>query len=59
MELNLPVESTSFFKKDAKRIALQLQKKVQQLLTDFDKIAPVNTDSITTGNTFINTVIKP
>ena len=39
---------------------LQLKDKVQHLLdilTRFDVISPVNTDSLTTGNTFINPVI--
>ena len=40
---------------------LQLQERVQHLLdilTRFDIILPLNTDSFTTGNTFINPVIK-
>ena len=63
VELNLPLKATAVFKKQrATRIPLQLQEKVQHLLvivilTHFDIIAPVNTDSLTTGNTFINPVI--
>ena len=40
---------------------LQLQEQVQQLLdilARFDNISPLNTDSFTTGNTFINPVLK-
>ena len=61
VELNLPLKATAIFKKQiAARIALQLQDRVQHLLdilTHFDIIAPVNTYSLTTGNTFINPVI--
>ena len=49
-----------FKKQRATRIPLQLQEKVQHLLdilTHFDIIASVNTESLTTGNTFINPVI--
>ena len=56
VELNLPLKATAIFKKQrATRIQLQLQDRVQHLLdilTHFDIIAPVNTDSLTTGNTF-------
>ena len=57
VELNLPLKATAVFKKRATGIPLQLQGKVQHLLdilTHFDIISPVNTDSLTTGNTFIN-----
>ena len=61
VELNLPQKANAIFKKQpATRIPLQLQDKVQHLLdilTHFDIIAPVNTESLTTGNTFINPVI--
>ena len=61
MELNLPLKATAVFKKQrATRIPLQFQDRVQHLLnilSHFDIIAPVNTDSFTTGNTFINPVI--
>ena len=60
-ELHLPLKATSIIKKQrAIRIPLQLQDRVQHLLdiiTHFDIIAPVNTDSLTTENTFINLVI--
>ena len=60
VELNLPIKSKVVFKKlRATRIPLQLQEQVQNLLyilTQFDIIAPVNTDSLTTGSTFINPV---
>ena len=58
VELNLPLEATAIFKNQrATRIPLQLQDRVQHLLdilTHFDIIAPVNTDSLATGNPFIN-----
>ena len=61
VELNLPLKARAIFKKQrATRIPLQLQDRVQHLLdilTHIDIIAPVNTDSLTTGNTFINPVI--
>ena len=61
VELSLQLEATAIFKKQrATRIPLQLQDRVQHLLdilTHFDLLAPVNTDSLTTGNTFINTFI--
>ena len=61
VELNLPLKANAVFKKQrATRIPLQLRDKVQHLLdilTHFDIIAPVNTESLTTGNTFINPVI--
>ena len=61
VELNLPSKATAIFMKQrATRIPQQLQDRVQRLLdilTHFDKIAPVNRDSLTTGNTFINPVI--
>ena len=61
VELNLPLKATAIFKKQrATRITLQLQDRVQHLLdilTHFNIIALVNTDSLTTGNTFINPVI--
>ena len=61
IELNLPLKATAVFKKQrATRIPLQLQDKVQHfvdILTHFDILSPVNTDSLTTGNTFINPVI--
>ena len=60
-KLNLPLKATAIFKKQrASRIPLQLQDRVQHLfgiLTHFDIIAPVNTDSISTRNTSINPVI--
>ena len=49
-----------FTKLRATRIPHQLQNRVQHLLdimTHFDFIAPVNTGTLTTGNTFINPVI--
>ena len=61
VELNLPLKATAIFKKQrATHMPLQLQDRVQHLLdilTHFDIMAPVNTDSLTTGNTFINPVI--
>ena len=61
VELNLPLKATAVFKKQrATRIPLQLQEKVQHILDNtkhFDIISPVNTDSLTTRNTFINPVI--
>ena len=61
VELNLHLKATATYKKQrATRIPHQLQAKVQHLLdiiTHFDIIAPVNTDSLTTGNTFIIPVI--
>ena len=54
VELNLPLKATAIFKKQrTTRIPLQLQDRVQYLLdilTHFDIIAPVNTDSLTTGD---------
>ena len=56
VELNFPLKATAIFKKQtATLIPLQLQDRIQHLfdiLTHFDIIAPVNTDSLTTGNTF-------
>ena len=61
VELDLPLKATAVLKKQrATRITLQLQDKVQHLLdilTHFDIISAVNTDSLTTENTFINPVI--
>ena len=61
VEPNLPLKATAVFKKQrATRIPLQLQDKVLHLfdvLTHFDIISPVNADSLTTGNIFINPVI--
>ena len=61
VELNLTLKATAIFKKQrATRITLQLQDRVQHLLDiliHFDNMAHVNTDSLTTGNTFINPVI--
>ena len=61
VELKQPLKETAVFKKQrATRMPLQLQERVQHLLdiiTHFDIIAPVNTDSLTAGNTFINPVI--
>ena len=61
VELNLPLKATALFKKQkATRIPLQLKDRVQLLidiLTDFDNIASVNRDSLTTGNTLIKPVI--
>ena len=58
VELNLPLKATAVFKKQrATRFPLQLQDSVPHLLdslTHFDIIAPVNTDSLTTGSTVIN-----
>ena len=54
VEQNLPLKATAVFKKQrATRIPLQLQERVQHLLdilTQFGIIAPLNTDSLTTGN---------
>ena len=62
VELNLPLKTTAIFrKKRATRIPLQLQERVHHLLdilTHFYIIAPVNTDSLTTGNIFINQVFN-
>ena len=56
VELNLLLRATAIFKKQrATRIPLQLQDRVRNLLdilTPFDIIAPVKTDSLTTGNAF-------
>ena len=61
VELILSLKTTAVFKKQfATQSPLQLQDKVQQLLgilTYFDIIAPVNADSLTTGNIFSNPVI--
>ena len=61
VQLNLPLKATAIFKKQrATRIPLQLQDKVQLLLdmlTHFDITSPVNTDTLSTENTFINPVI--
>ena len=61
VEINFPLKATAIFKKQrATRIPLQLQHRVQHLLdilAHFDITAPVNTDSLTTGNTIINPVI--
>ena len=61
MPLNRPPKATAIFKKQrATRIPLQLQDRVPHLLdilTYFDIIAPINTDYLTTGNTFINPII--
>ena len=61
VEINLPLKAAAIFKKQrATRIPLQLQDSVQHFLdflTHFDIIPPVNTDSLTTGNIFINPVI--
>ena len=61
VEQNLPLKATAIFKKQrATRIPLQLQDRLQHLLDillHFDIISPVNTDSLTTGNTIINPVI--
>ena len=58
VELNLPLKATAILKKQrATRIPHQLQDRVQHLLdilTHFDIKAPVNTDTLTTGNIFIN-----
>ena len=57
VELNLPLKATAIFKNQrATRIPLQLPdggQHVLNILTHFDIIATVNTDSLTTGNTFI------
>ena len=57
----MPLKATAVFKKQrATRIPLQLQVRVQHLLdiiTHFIIIAFVNTDSLTTGYTFVNLVI--
>ena len=59
--LNLPLKATAILNKQrATRIPCQLQDRSQHLpdiLTHFDIIAPVTTDSLNTGNTFINPVI--
>ena len=58
VELHLPLEATAVFKKQrATRIPLQLQDQVLNILTHFEIIAPINTDSLNMGNTFINPVI--
>ena len=61
VNLNLPLKATAIFEKQrAIRIPLHLQDRVQHLLdilTHFDIIAPVNTVSLTTRNTFIKPVI--
>ena len=61
VELNLPLKATAVFEKQrATCIPLKLQDRVQHLLhilTHFDIISPVSTDSLTTGNAFINPVI--
>ena len=61
VELNLPLKAAAVFKKQrSTRIPLHLQDRVQHLidiLTHFDIIAPVNTDSLTMGNTFIDQVM--
>ena len=61
VKLNVFLKASAIFKKQrATRIYVQLQDRVQRLidiLTHFDIIAPVNTDSLTTGNTFINPVM--
>ena len=61
VELNFPLKATAKFKKQrATCNPLQLQDRLKHLLeilTHFDIIAPVNIDSLTTGNTFINPVI--
>ena len=61
VELSLPLKATAIFEKlDSTRVPLQLQDRVQHLLdimTHFDIIAPVNTDLLTTANTFINPLI--
>ena len=58
LELNLPLKARAIFiKQGATRIPLQLQDRVQHILdilTYFGIIAPVKTDSLTTGSTFIN-----
>ena len=60
VELNLPLKATAIFiKQRDTRIPLQLQDRVPHslnILTHFDIIAPVNKDSLTTGNPFINPV---
>ena len=60
-ELKLPLRTTVLFKTQrANRIPLQLQEdRVQHLLdilTHFDIIAPVNTYSLTAGNTFVTPI---
>ena len=61
VELNLPLKATASFKRRiATRIPIQLQDRGQHLLdilTNFKITAPVNTDTLTTGNTFINPLI--
>ena len=58
VELHLPLEATAVFKKQrATRIPLQLQDQVLNILTHFEFKAPINTDSLDMGNTFINPVI--
>ena len=64
VELNLPQKAKTIFKKQrATRIPLQLQDRVQKLTRHFDRFRyhstreSVNTDSLTTGNTFVNPVI--
>ena len=59
VELNLPLKATAVFKKQ-RAIPFQLQERVQHLLDKLphlDIFAPVNTDSLTTENTFINPLI--
>ena len=60
VELNLRLKATSVFKKQrGTRIPLQLPERVQHLLdllTQFNKNAHVDLDSLTIGNTFMNPV---
>ena len=59
VELNLPLKATTIFKKQ-RTTRIPLQDRVQHLLdilTYFNIIAPVNTESLITENTFINPVI--
>ena len=60
-KLNLPLKAIEVFKKQrVTRITLQLHERVQHLLnilTHFEIIAHVNTDSLTTRNKFIIPVI--
>ena len=56
VELNLSLKTTAVFKNQrAIRIPLQLHERVQHLrdiFINFDLIVLVNTDSLTTGNSF-------
>ena len=62
VELNLSLKTTPVFKNQrTTRIPLQLLERVQHLrdmFIHFDIIVPVNSDSLTTGNSFFNHVME-